>query len=128
MGAMFISGDEVSRRLAERATQVFKIDGSGNVIFEKGFDTLQDFYTIGIVVLAHYIRFVSGNVEAETISNHEVSQRSGIDVNVVNARLAQVKKERFVASPSRGQWRFVPANAGKFLDGVISDAKKSSED
>ena len=67
-------------------------------------------------------------VEAETISNREISQRSGIDVMVVNARLAHLKTDRIVASPSGGQWRFVPANAEKFLGVVISDATNSRED
>jgi len=79
------------------------------------------------VALAHYIRYARGIVESETISNHEISQRSGIGVKVVNARLAQLKKERVVASPSRGQRRFVPASAERFLDEVTSDARKSKE-
>jgi hypothetical protein len=121
---LFLDGDQVIARMAKKASKVFKIDGAGNVILENEMPPLKDKLLIGVLLVAHYVKVMKGIEDIETITNEEIARLSGISKNVVNARLADLKKERFASSTSPGSWQIIPMRAESFLDEVILKANE----
>ncbi|MDP1713382.1 MAG: hypothetical protein Q8L41_01430 [Anaerolineales bacterium] len=114
LDGLFIAGDEILRRIADKAGTIFKIDSAGNLILESHLGE------IGDVKYPFYIPMISRQ-------NQAIAQLTGIDIKIVNARLAELRKERYVASPSRGEWKFIPFYADKFLSNILDGVKEGNQ-
>lgn len=127
LDSLFVAGDEILRRIAEKAGTIFKIDSAGNIILESNLGEIGDRNIVGLVVLAHYLKFIKDLEQKELITNQAIAQLTGIDIKVVNARLAELRKDRYISSPSRGEWKFIPFYADKFLSNIFDGAKGNNQ-
>jgi hypothetical protein len=102
---MLIDEDAVFERLVDRASNLFKIDKSGDIIFLIPKSQLTHRQTIALVSLGRYFAAELGIFETDTVTSDGLSAYMNTDKRTITARLADLKKEGVVQSVERGTFR-----------------------
>ena len=122
---MLIDEDAVFERLVDRASNLFKIDKSGDIIFLIPKSQLTHRQTIALVSLGRYFAAELGIFETDTVTSDDLSAYMNTDKRTITARLADLKKEGVVQSVERGTFRVSILGINKILDELETDSKRA---
>jgi len=122
---MLIDEDAMFERLVERASKLFKIDKSGNVVFLIPTSQLTQRQTIALVALGRYFAAELGVLESDTVTASALLPYVDTDKKGISARLADLKKEGIVQNVERGAFRISILGIGKILDELEADNPRS---
>jgi hypothetical protein len=122
---MLIDEDAVFERLVDRASNLFKIDKSGDIIFLIPKSQLTHRQTIALVSLGRYFAAELGIFETDTVTSDGLSAYMNTDKRTITARLADLKKEGVVQSVERGTFRVSILGINKILDELETDSKRA---
>ena len=118
---ILIDEDAVFERLVDRASNLFKIDKSGDIIFLIPKARLTHRQTIALVLLGRYFAAELGILETDTMTSNDLSPYINTDKKSITARLADLKKEGVIQSPDRGAFRVSILGVNKVLDELEAD-------
>jgi len=119
---MLIEEESILEKVVDKAKRVFKIDKSGNVIFLVSRTKLTQRQEIAMQLLGRYIASELDIADSDIMTAHELAEIVEPDIPSVRARLNELKKERVVESPERGQFRISILGVEKILDEILADA------
>lgn len=122
---ILIDEDAMFERLVERASRLFKIDSSGNIVFLISSSKLTHRQTIALVSLGRYFGAELGLLGEDSVTADSFLPYVDTDKKTVSARLAELKKEGVVQSVERGRFRVSVLGIGKILDELESPRSKS---
>lgn len=122
---MLIDEDAMFERLVERASELFKIDKSGNVVFLVPASQLTQRQTIALVAAGRYFAAELGVLESDTVTADTLLPYVDTDKKAISARLADLKKEGVVQNVERGAFRVSILGIGKILDELEADNSRS---
>lgn len=119
---MLIDDESILEKVVEKAKQVFKVDKSGTVIFLVSRTKLTHRQEIAMVLLGRYFASELDIANSDIMTAKELAEIVEPDKSSVAARLNELKKERVVESPERGQFRISILGVEKILDEILADA------
>ena len=119
---MLIDDERILEKVVEKAKQVFNLDRSGNVIFLVSRTKLTQRQELAMQLLGKYIASELDIAESDIMTADELAEIAEPDKPSVRARLNELKKERVVESPERGQFRISILGVEKILDEILADA------
>ena len=122
---ILIDEDAVFERLVDRASNLFKIDKSGDIIFLIPKARLTHRQTIALVSLGRYFAAELGILEMDTVTSDDLSAYMDTDKRTITARLADLKKEGVVQSVERGTFRVSILGINKILDELETDGERA---
>jgi CRP-like cAMP-binding protein len=122
---MLIDEDAMFERLVERASKLFKIDKTGNVIFLTPASQLTQRQAIALVTLGRYFAAELGVVESDTVTADALLPYVDTDKKGISARLADLKKEGVVQNVERGAFRISILGISKILDELEADSLRT---
>ena len=122
---MLIDEDAVFERLVDRASNLFKIDKSGNIIFLIPKSRLTHRQSIALVLLGRYFAAELDILETDTMTSSDLSPYVNTDKKSITARLADLKKEGVVQSIERGTFRVSILGINKILDELETDGERA---
>ena len=122
---MLIDEEAVFERLVDRASNLFKIDKSGDIIFLIPKSRLTHRQSIALVLLGRYFAAELGILETDTMTSGDLSPYIDTDKKSITARLADLKKESVIQSVERGTFRVSILGISKILDELETDSERT---
>jgi hypothetical protein len=119
--SMLIDEEEIFKELVNKAQKIFKLDQHGNAIFLVPLDSLTQRQFIAMQLLGRYFANELEITDSDVITADELSVQLHADKKSVTARLHELKKERIIESPGRGQFRISISGAEKILDEILHE-------
>lgn len=122
---MLIDEDEMFERLVERASQFFRIDKRGNIVFLVPASQLTQRQAIALVALGQHFAGELGVSARDTVTADTLLPYVDADKGSISARLAELKREGIVQSVQRGAFRVSILGIGRILDELEADSPRS---
>lgn len=122
---MLIDEDAVFERLVDRASNLFKIDKSGDIIFLISKPRLTHRQAIALVSLGRYFAAELGILDTDIVTSDDLLGYLDTDKKTITARLADLKKEGVVQSVERGTFRVSILGINKILDELETDSGRA---
>jgi hypothetical protein len=118
---ILIDDESILENTVEKTKQVFKVDKTGNVVFLVPRTKLTHRQEIAMVLLARYFASELDITDSDIMTAEQLAEIVEPDKASVAARLNELKKERVVESPGRGQFRISILGVEKILDEILTD-------
>jgi len=116
---ILIDEEALFERLVENASQVFKLDKRGNIVWMIPQDKLTDRDKVSMALLAQQLGAELGIVDSGTISNAEIARKLGMQSMSVGARMAELRDQAVVHQEKVGHHHVIMHGVEKVLNEII---------
>ncbi len=123
---ILIDDESLLERIVGKAKKVFKVDKRGNIIFLVSRAKLNQRQEIAMALLGRYFAAELDICDSDIMTADEIAEIVAPDTPSVRARLNELKRERVVESPARGQFRVSILGVEKILEEILADERGAS--
>lgn len=117
---IMIDEESIFNRLVDKASNVFKLDKKGNIVWMLPSDKLNDKEKIAMVLLAQHLAAEIGLVENPIISNSMIADKLGVPSMSVGARIAELRDQGIAQQEKVGSHQVIIHGVEKILEKIIS--------
>lgn len=121
---LLVDDRSILQRLVNQAAGVVGVDReNGEVIVLAPHSNLTDREQLFLLLLGHFFSFRLGKAKFDSASLENLAKTSGLSDKAASARISELKRERFVESTKKGEYRIIYSNAESMLSGIRAKLK-----